>query len=192
MIENRPTGDAEAVGAINKGLRSQCPGLANEAGLTRVVVVGRGQVSQKAGAGFGRTGLAAKLEMQVECTSNRGYRVNRESSAGKLDLEARSSWRGATGLARSLGLIGDKSWSKQQEQDKMQKAALGQSEGSEGEREKARWRGQEEDEQRQKATGWADDAWFMARWALGSPATPAGLGQEPASRHPETLANDAQ
>jgi hypothetical protein len=32
----------------------------------------------------------------------------------------------------------------------MQKAALGQSEGSEGERKRARWRGQEEDEQRQK------------------------------------------
>jgi hypothetical protein len=35
----------------------------------------------------------------------------------------------------------------------MQKAALGQSEGSEGERKQARWRGQEEDEQRQKAMG---------------------------------------
>lgn len=43
MIENRPTGDAEAVGAINKGLRSQCPGLADEAGLTQVAVVGRGK-----------------------------------------------------------------------------------------------------------------------------------------------------
>jgi len=74
----------------------------------------------------------------------------------------------------------------------MQKAALRQSEGSEGERENSRWRGQEEDEQRENAKEWADEAWFMARWALGNAAIPAGLGQEPVSRHPETLANDAQ
>lgn len=109
-------------------------------------------MSQQASAHFGRTGLAAKLEMEVEFTNNRGNQVQASWILNRLFVE------GATGLARSLGLIGDKSWSKQQEQDKMQKAALRQSEGSEGEREKARWRGQEEDEQREKVTGWADDA----------------------------------
>jgi hypothetical protein len=45
-----------------------------------------------------------------------------------VGVEERRYWR-AQEIRR------DKSWSKQQEQDKMQKAALGQSEGSEGERE---------------------------------------------------------
>ncbi|KAH4191433.1 hypothetical protein HBH98_097570 [Parastagonospora nodorum] len=47
MIENRPTGDAEAVGAINKGLWLQCQGLADEAGLTRLAVVGRGKCRKR-------------------------------------------------------------------------------------------------------------------------------------------------
>jgi hypothetical protein len=45
---------------------------------------------------------------------------------------------GGTGALR--GIRRDKSWSKQQEQDKMQKAALGQSEGSEGERKRGKGR----------------------------------------------------
>jgi hypothetical protein len=53
----------------------------------------------------------------------------------------------ATILARSVELGGGKSWSKQQEQVKMQKAALGQSEESESVRE----RGSEE---ARKRTGW--------------------------------------
>lgn len=53
------------------------------------------------------------------------------------------------------------------------------------EEEKARWRGQEEDEQRQKVTGWADDAWFMARCGLGNAAIPAGASSR--SLHRGTL-----
>jgi hypothetical protein len=60
MIENRPTGDADAVGAINKVLRSLSLMLADEAGLTRLAGW-QGQVLQKAGAHFGRTRQAAKL-----------------------------------------------------------------------------------------------------------------------------------
>jgi hypothetical protein len=60
MIENRPTGDAGAVGAINKVLRLLCPGLADEAGLRRLADW-QGQVLQKAGAHFGRTGQAVKM-----------------------------------------------------------------------------------------------------------------------------------
>jgi hypothetical protein len=47
-------------------------------------------------------------------------------------------WERSDGTGALRRIRRDKSWSKQQEQDKMQKAALGQSEGSEGEREKGR------------------------------------------------------
>jgi hypothetical protein len=70
----------------------------------------------------------------------------------------------------------------------MQKAALGQSEGSEGERKKARWRGQVGDKQRQKATGRRTMPGYERRPSValgglgardGYPAS--GLAQEPAS-----------
>jgi hypothetical protein len=48
-IENRPTGDA--VGAINKGLRAQGPGLAGEAGPTRGGGLGRRTLLADAGCG---------------------------------------------------------------------------------------------------------------------------------------------
>jgi hypothetical protein len=70
----------------------------------------------------------------------------------------------------------------------MQKAALGQGEGSEGERKKARWRGQEEDEQRQKATGRRTMPGYercpsVALGGLGARKSyrASGLAQEPAS-----------
>jgi hypothetical protein len=101
MIENRPTGDADAVGAINKVLRSLCPGWADEAGLTRRARVGRGKRRRRqarTSSGHGRRRWRLKSNA----------RTVEGSSAGKVVLETGSSWRGATVLARSGGLIGIK------------------------------------------------------------------------------------
>lgn len=89
MWENRPTGNADAVGAINKVLRLLCPGLAVGAGLTRLAGVGRCSVMQKAGAHLQRTRQAGE--------DGGGSRMHKQSRpvgsrADKLDhLEAGSS-----------------------------------------------------------------------------------------------------
>jgi len=97
MMENRPTGDAEAVGAINKELRAQCPGLAGEAGLTRVAVVGRGKCRNRQartldGLDWRRSGRWKWNAQTIE-----------GSSAGKLDLE-QVLRRGGDGTGALVGI----------------------------------------------------------------------------------------
>jgi hypothetical protein len=95
-----------------------------------------------------------KLEILTK-GRGRGVRARATGRARALDLVGVGVralvGEEATILARSVELGGGKSWSKQQEQVKMQKAALGQSEESESER--ARERGSEEADEVEGARG---------------------------------------